>query len=120
MRERHQRMVEDGIVPRCRSAKRADVEPEPKHEQEYDEMDVQQKQQMEEEELEAMDEDMEDGEPHQRWRRKRPMVPDPEFLDDYPGGPHNTTLLWRYHVHVAMKASEAEIFINVKHPLICF
>ena len=33
---------------------------------------------------------MEDGEPQQRRRGKRPVVPDPEPLDDYPGGPHNT------------------------------
>ena len=47
------------------------------------------------------------------------MVPDPEPLDDYPGGPHDTTLLWRYHVHVARKAFEDKVFINVKLPLIC-
>jgi len=75
-------------------------------------MDVQQ---MEEEELEAMEGDMEDVEPHRRWRRKHPVVPDPEPLDDYPGGPHDTTLLWRYHVYVVRKASEGEVFINVKH-----
>ena len=56
-------------------------------------MDVQLQQQMEEEELEALEEDMEDGEPQQRQREKRPMVLDPEPLDDYPGGPHDTTLL---------------------------
>ena len=36
-------------------------------------------------------------------------VPDPEPLDDYLGGPHDTTLLTRYHVHVARKASEGEV-----------
>jgi len=70
---------------------------------------------MEEEELEALKEDMEDNEPHRRRRGKRPVVPDPKPLDDYPSGPHDTTLLWRYHV----QASEGEIFINVKLPLIC-
>jgi len=82
-------------------------------------MDVQLQQQMEEEELEALEEDMEDGEPQQRQREKRPMVLDPEPLDDYPGGPHDTTLLWRYHVHVARKACEGKVFNNVKLPLIC-
>jgi hypothetical protein len=50
-----------------------------------------------EEELHGMDEEMEDAEP----RRRRKKVVDPEPLHDYPGGPHQTDLLWRYHVHVA-------------------
>ena len=37
----------------------------------------------------------------------------PEPLKDYPGGPHDTTLLTRYHVHVARKASEGVVHINV-------
>jgi len=41
-------------------------------------------------------------------------VVDPEPLDDYPGGPHDTGLLWRYHVHVARKAADVDVFINVK------
>lgn len=41
-------------------------------------------------------------------------APDLEPLDDYPGGLHDITLLTRYHVHVAMKASEGEVHINVK------
>jgi len=119
-RKRLQGMEEDGVVSRRRGgrARRADVKPQPELEQEYDEMEVQQQQQMEEE-LEAMEEDMEDGEPHRRRRGKRVVVPDPEPLDDYLGGPHDTTLLWRYHVHVAKKASKGEVFINVKLPLIC-
>jgi len=31
----------------------------------------------------------------------------------------HTTLLWRYHMHVARKAYEGEVFNNVKLPLIC-
>jgi len=46
-------------------------------------------------------------------------VVDPEPLNDYPGGPHNTSLLWRYHVHVAKKAADGVVFINVKLILIC-
>ena len=42
------------------------------------------------------------------------VEPDPEPLDDYHGGPHDTTLLTRYHVHVARKAFEVEVLINVK------
>jgi hypothetical protein len=65
---------------------------------------------------------MEAGEPQRRRRGKRPVVPDPEPepgpLDDYPGGSHDTTLLWRYHVHVARKVSGGKVFINVKLPLI--
>ena len=43
---------------------------------------------------------------------------DLEPLDDYPSGPHDTSLLWRYHVHVARKASDGEVFLNVKLTLI--
>jgi len=41
-RERLQRMEEEGVVLRHRASKgsRADVEPQPEHEQENDEMDV--------------------------------------------------------------------------------
>jgi len=73
---------------------------------------------MEEEELEAMEEDGEDGEPRRRRRGKRPEVSNPEPLDDYPEGPHDTTMLWRYHVHVARKASEGQGFIKYKFSLI--
>ena len=43
---------------------------------------------------------------------------DPEPLDDYPGGPRETGLLWKYHVDVARKAADGEVsllthFINV-------
>jgi hypothetical protein len=53
-----------------------------------------------------MDEEMEDGEPRRRQKKK---VVDPEPLDDYPGGPHQTDLLWRYHVHVARKATDGVV-----------
>jgi hypothetical protein len=43
----------------------------------------------------------------------RLLEQDPESLDDYPGGPHDTTLLTRYHVHVARKAADDEVPINV-------
>ena len=122
-RERTQQMEEDGVVPRRRGARGrcADVEHQPnQHEQEYDEMDVQQMEEQElEEELQAMDEDMEDAEAQQmRMRKKRVVDPDP--LNDYPGGSHDTTMLWRYHVHVARKVSEGDVFINVKLTLICY
>jgi len=61
---------------------------------------------------EAMEEDVDDGQ-QRRWRVKRVPVSDPKSLDDYPGGPHDTTLLTRYHVHVARKASQGEVPINV-------
>jgi len=109
---------EDVVPPRRRGARgrRADVEHQPEqHEQEYDEMDVHQ---MEEEELQAMDDDMEDAQSQRRRARKKRKV-DPEPLDDYPGGPHDTSLLWRYHVHVARKVSDGEVFISVELTLIC-
>jgi len=118
-RERLQRMEEEGVVPsRRRGARgrRADVEPNvehqpEQHEQKYmeDIVDVQLMETHElEEELQAMDEEMEDVEPRRRQKKKK--VVDPEPLDDYPGGPHDSGLLWRYHVHVARKASEGEVF----------
>jgi len=65
-----------------------------------------------------MDDYMEDAQPQRRRTRKKCEV-DPEPLDDYLGGPHDTSLLWRYHVHVASKASDAKVFINVELSLIC-
>ena len=62
-----------------------------------------------EKELQAMDKEMEDVEPRRR-RKKKEKVVDPEPLDDYPGGPHDTGLLWRYHVHVARKVADGEVF----------
>jgi len=44
---------------------------------------------------------------------KKVVEPDPDLLDDYLGGPHDTTLLTRYHVHVARKASEGVVRFNV-------
>jgi len=122
-RERIRRMEDEDVIPRRRGGvkgRRADVEHQPEQ-QEY--MDLQQEQpdvklqhmeEMElEEELQAMDEKMEDAEPRRR-RKKKEKVVDPEPLDYYPGGPHETGLLWKYHVHVARKASEGEVFIDVK------
>ena len=64
-----------------------------------------------------MDKEMEDVEPRRR-RKKKEKVVDLEPLDDYPGGPHETALLWMYHVHVARKASEGEVIIDVKLTLL--
>ena len=124
-KEHRQQMEEDGVVPMRRGARgnRTDVEPHvehqsEQHEQEYDEMDVHQlEEETLEEELEAMEDDMEDTEP-QKWQTRKKRVVDHEPLDDYPDGPHDTSLLWRYHVHLARKASEGEVFINVKLTLI--
>jgi len=92
-RECTQRMEEEGVVPpRHRGARgrRAYVEHQPEqHEKEYGEMDVQQ---LEEEELQAMDDDMEDAQP-QRMRTRKKREVDSKPLDDYPDGPHDTSLL---------------------------
>jgi hypothetical protein len=37
------------------------------------------------------------------------LEPEPEQLDDYPGGPYDTTVLTRYHVHVTMMAADGEV-----------
>jgi len=119
-------MEEEGVVPPRRRGGRgrhANVEPQPKpeHDQEHGDMNVQH-QQMEEvefqEELEAMEENMEDMQLRRR-RTKKKLVVDSKQLHDYPSGPHNTSLLWRYHVHVARKAADDMVFINVKLTLIC-
>jgi predicted component of type VI protein secretion system len=118
-RERLRRLEEEGgVPPRCRGARgrRADVEPDVEHQSEQQEyMDLEQEQPdvelqyMEEQELEkelmAMDEEMGHVEPQQR-RKKKEKVVDPKPLDDYPGGPHETDLQWKYHVHVAMIVNE--------------
>jgi len=38
-------------------------------------------------------------------------VPEPESeeLDDYPGGPHELTVLTKYHVHVARMAADGVV-----------
>jgi len=130
-RERLQQMEDEGVVPprhRGSRGRRADVDPDfehrpEQHEQEYmeDAVDVQLMEEQElVEELQAMYEDMEDAEPRRRQtKKKKKKVVDPEPLDDYPGGPYDTSLLWRYQVHVARKAAYSEVFINVKLTLIC-
>jgi len=123
-RERTQLMEEEGIVaPRRRvgRGRRANVEPQPEPKHVQEDMNVQQQQKEEDEfqeKLEAMEEDMEDVQPRQRRTRKKRVV-DSEPFDDYPGGPHNTSLLWRYHVHVARKAVYGVVFFNFKLTLIC-
>ena len=104
--------------------RRADVELDVEHHPEQQEyVDLHQEQpdvelqhmeeQKLEEELQAMDEEMEDVEP-QRRRKKKEKVLDPEPLDDYPGGSHETHLPRKYHMHMARKAADGEVFINVK------
>ena len=94
-RKRLQWLEEEGVVPPRRRGARGrcdDVEHQPEQENMVDEVDVQQMEEQElVEELEAMDEEMEDAEP--RRRRKKKKVVDPEPLDDYLGGPHDTGLL---------------------------
>jgi hypothetical protein len=65
-----------------------------------------------------MEEDMEEAQSQRRQARKKRVV-DPELLDDYPGGPHDTSLMWRYDMHVAKKAADGVVFINFKLTLIC-
>ena len=97
-------MEEDGVVPRRPGGargRRVDVEPDvehqlEQHEQKYmeDVVDVQLMEEQElEEELQAMVGDMEDAQPRRRRTKKKKVV-DPDPLDDYLGGPHDTGLLW--------------------------
>jgi len=68
----------------------------------------------EEVDVEAMDDDVkEDAQQRRRRRWNKVVEPDPDPLDDYPGGPHDLTLLTRYHVHVARKAYGEVVRINV-------
>jgi len=41
--------------------------------------------------------------------KQRRRVPEPEQLDDYPGGPQNTIVLTRYHIYVARMAADGEV-----------
>ena len=114
-RERLRQLEEEGeVLPRRRRGRRADVQPDVDHQPEQENMvdgvDVQQMEEQElVEDLEAMDEEMEDAEPRQRRKKKKKVV-DLEPLEDYPDGPHDTSLLWRYHVHVARKAADGKVF----------
>jgi len=113
-RERLRQLEEEGeVLPRRRRGRRADVQPDVDHQPEQENMvdgvDVQQMEEQElVEELERMDEEMQDAEPRRR-RKKKEKVVDPEPLDDYPGGPHETGLLRKYHVHMARKAVDGEV-----------
>jgi len=59
-------------------------------------------------EEEVGDDDGDDKQRQQR-RRRRVLEPEPEQLDDYPGGPHDTTMLTRYRVYVAKMAADGEV-----------
>jgi len=94
----------------------ADDKPQPQAGPEYDQMDmehqVEDDVEIEEDvgDVEAEEDvDVGDSQQQRRWK----CVPEAQPLDHYPGGPHNTTLLTRYHVHVAKKAAEGEVPINV-------
>ncbi|XP_013457777.2 uncharacterized protein [Medicago truncatula] len=123
----------EGGVPSRRLGARgrhADVEPGVEHQPEWQEyMDLQQEQpdvglqhmedQELEEELHAMDEEMEDVEPRQR-RKKKEKVVDPEPLNDYPGGPHETGLLWmaeiqRPHGEISAGEGASSVWVGSDH-----
>jgi len=95
-------MDADGLVPRRRGgrARRVDADGEPQPEPEYDQMDIEHHV---EDDVEVVGDD-DDGK--QQRRGKRVPVPEFEPLDDYSSGPHDTTLLTRYHVHVDRKTVE--------------
>ena len=99
-----QRLEEEGVVPPRRRGARGrrddakpDVEHQPVQENMVDDVDMHQMEEQElVEELEAMDEEMEDVEQRRRRKKKKKKKGvDPEPLDDYPGGQHDTGLLWR-------------------------
>jgi hypothetical protein len=111
--------VTDGVVqaPRCSAGRPPCVvvedEPQPHADPYYEQMDVEHQA---EDDAEAIEEDVEEDVQQQQWRRrkgKKVVEPDPDPLDDYPDGPHDITLLTRYHVHVARKTSEGVVRINV-------
>jgi len=108
----------EGVVqaPRRRASRprRAVVkdEPQPQAGLDYGEMDVKYHAK---DDAEAMEEDVkEDAQQQQRWRKgKKVVLLDHDPLDDYPGVPYGLTQLTRYHVHVARKASEGVVSIDV-------
>jgi len=56
-----------------------------------------------EDDVEAEEEMGDDDEEQQQ------AEPEPKHVDDYLGGPHDTTMLTRYHVHMAMMAADGEV-----------
>jgi len=116
-REHRQKAEAKGVVqvPRHRGGRprRAVADDEPHHQDdpEYDRMNMDDAETMKG--VGDVEEDVDDGQQQPRRRAKRVPEPDLEPLDDYPGGPHNTTLLTRYHVRVARKVFEGEVPINV-------
>jgi len=107
---REARATKDVVqAPRRRAGRprRAVGEDEPQPNPDYEENDVEHHA---EDDAEAMEEDAQQW---QQRRGKKVVEPDPDLLDDYSGGPHDITLLTRYHVHVARKAAEGVVRINV-------
>jgi len=97
-RETTAREAAKGVVHALRRRtgrpRRVDVEdePQPHADLDYEHMDVEHQA---EDDVEAMEEDVKEDAHKQRRRRrgKKVVEPNPESLDDYPGGPHDTTLL---------------------------
>jgi len=58
---------------------------------------------------EAQEEVGDDNDEQQQQRRKRVPEPELEELDDYSGGPHDTTVLTRYHVHMVRMAADGDV-----------
>jgi len=86
--------------------------PRPQADPYYEHMDVDHHA---DDDAEAMEEDVEEDAQQQRRRRKgkKVVLPDLDPPNDYPSGPHDLTLLTRYHMHVTRKASEGVVSINV-------
>ena len=50
-----------------------------------------------------------DDDEQQQQRQRRVSELEPKVVDYYPGGPHDTTMLNGYHVHVARMVADGEV-----------
>jgi hypothetical protein len=113
-RERLERLQTKGILSARRGGGRAcragvDDEPEPEYEPQPQMDMVMEVEHQTEDDAEAEEEVDDDDDDEQQRRQRRVPEPESEQLDDYPGGPYDTTVLTRYHVHVAMMAADGEV-----------
>jgi len=71
-------------------------------------MDIDMEHQMKDDVEEEVGDDDDDDE-QQQQRQRRVSELEPKVLDYYPGGPHDTTMLNGYHVHVARMVADGEV-----------
>jgi len=118
-RENLERLEEEGRLPVRRGVgmgRLGGADNEPQSEPEYEpqphmDMEMEVVHQMEDDaeaEKEVGDDD-DDEQQQQHQQQRRVPEPEPEQLDDYSSGRRDTTVLTKYHVHVARMAADGEV-----------